>query len=213
MTRTRLAARSISTRCRDKTGRQAGFTVIELIAGSVVSLTLAAVLLETTLSVSSSLSTLNARGLVHIELSQATQSFTQDARLASTTASSCPHDGAFAEDLTSADNGRAILIFHVASLDGAGQPLTSSVDCLIYDFNRGAQQTAPLNRIVRAAPGTSRPNGQRTVAQFISAVTFNNFGTPPPPPAGMVTIIVTATRTEGQWTHQRALDASAALRN
>lgn len=176
----------------------------EVVAASLITVTLVAAILEVSRSASSALSTINDEGVLQIQLTQATASFGRDARLAGNVAGAC---SGFTQNLTSLDDGHATLIFQVPSLDATtGLPL-ALVDCLIYDFNLAGQPTAPLKRIVRAVAGTRRWNEAPRDVATISAVAFNAG----PPPPGMASIRVWKNRTGDHSTF--VLDASAALRN
>lgn len=213
MRRAARALRATGRSARDHWRAHGGFTIFEVTAVSIVAATLIGACLELSLSASQTMSLLNAQGVLQLQLTQAVRSFNHDAHLATESAAPCPGT-AFAQDLTSVDDGRATLILRVPSLDATGQPISGSLDCLIYDFDLAGQPTAPLRRTVDAAnPGVGRANGTRIIANDLDETIFNNNGNPALP-SGMVKMRVRGLRTErGRPYNNVVLEISATFRN
>ena len=190
--------------------KRTGFTLLEVLVTAAVSVILGSVLLVVLLSSSNAMATINGQGTLQMQLALGLQAFTQDVRYV-TGLPLISASGNFPQDLTSAEDGVAMLILRVPSIDGNGQVIPSSSDDIIYDF---MAETGVLRRVVEPGPGSSRTAEDHVVARDIAQVVFSIMPDGAAPPArGGITLSALGRRTEGPWTFLFPLSATSSWRN
>ena len=168
---------------------RAGFTLVEMIMVSGLSLMLATIALGVTSVSSRALSAMQGQGAVQMQLNTALGVLSQDARLA-----------------TNATSTATTLTLTVPSITAGGAVLTGVFDTLTYTFDAA---TGVLQRTVTLGAGSARSTQTLIAARGITQVAFTLLGAP----TNAVTIALWDRQTMGEYVFDGTISTQVAFRN